>query len=308
MVPPGQDSRLCRSRARSDIIGVMGTIIVGVDESPGAADALRWAAREARIRHWDLTAVMAWGFLDQHHLDDEGFSPEYGAEAAARTLHELLRRADPDDVAVIDERVVCDLPARALISASVDADLLVVGARGLGGFKGMLLGSVSQQCAHHATVPVAVIRGAEHTGRSNHIVVGIDGSAGSRRALDWALDEARARHATVTVVHAWQPAFTGGLEFVAPIDDETLGLRAKDTVEAALAAANTAGLPRPVETKIVTGSPASAILDAATDASLAVVGTRGLGGFSALLLGSVSQHVLHHATGPVVVVPPAPAA
>jgi nucleotide-binding universal stress UspA family protein len=284
----------------------MGTIIVGVDESPGAADALRWAVREARIRSSELTAVMAWGFLDQHHLVGEKFSPDYGNDAAAKTLHELVLLADPNDADRIDERVVCDLPARALISASVGAEMLVVGARGLGGFRGVLLGSVSQQCAHHATIPVAVIRGVDKTGSANHIVVGIDGSTGARRALDWALDEARRRHATVTVVHAWQSAVTGAMEFAAPvIDDETLRTAAEKAVADALAAANTDGLPRPVETIISKAAAAPAILDAAADASLVVIGTRGLGGFYGLLIGSVSQHVLHHAECPVVVVPPA---
>ncbi len=252
-------------------------------------------------------AVMAWGYLDQRRADgDARFDPDYGSHDAASALNQLLARAAPGDAAAIERRAICDLPARALLEASSGADLLVVGARGYGGFRGLLLGSVSQQCAHHTTIPMAIVRRGDRrlAGTSDKIVVGIDGSATSLQALAWALDEGRARRATVTVVHAWRPAVLGAFEYAAPVlGVETLEAAAKQTVDDALAASRVDGLPVPVNTEIVDGGAAGAILDAAADASLVVVGSRGRGGFSGLLMGSVSQHVIHHATCPVIVVP-----
>jgi nucleotide-binding universal stress UspA family protein len=139
---------------------------------------------------------------------------------------------------------------------------------------------------------------------SDRIVVGIDGSSASGKALAWALDEARARGSRVTIVHAWRPAVLGAIDFAAPVlTREALEATAKRTVDDALARSDVHGLPAAVETAIVDGGAAPAILRAASDASLIVVGSRGHGGFAGLRLGSVSQHVIHHAAVPVVVVP-----
>ena len=282
----------------------MGRIIVGMDESPSAADALRWAVGEGEHRGWPLTAVMAWGYLDQRHTDDAHFDPDYGPDDAAQTLVRLVERAAPDAAATIECRAVCDLPARALLEQSAGADLLVVGARGYGGFRGLLLGSVSQRCAQHTTIPLAIVRTEATEPDSNRIVVGIDGSKSSHKALAWALDEARARQAQVTVVHAWIPAMFGAIEFAAPVlGIATFDATAKLTVEEALGESNVDGLTGPVDTAIVEGGAAQAILHAAEDASLIVVGSHGRGAVAGMLLGSVSQQVIHHAACPVVIVP-----
>jgi nucleotide-binding universal stress UspA family protein len=275
-----------------------------MDESPSAADALRWAVGEGEHRGWPLTAVMAWGYLDQRHADDEHFDPDYGPDEAVHTLIRLVERAAPDAAATIECRPVCDLPARALLEQSAGADLLVVGARGYGGFRGLLLGSVSQRCAQHTTIPLAIVRTRKAEAVSNRIVVGIDGSKSSHNALAWALDEARARQVPVTVVHAWIPAMFGAIEFAAPVlSIEALAATAKRTVDEALAVSNVEGLAGPVDTAIVEGGAARAILHAAEDASLIVVGSHGRGAVAGLVLGSVSQQVIHHAACPVVVVP-----
>jgi len=284
----------------------MGSIIVGVDESRSAADALRWAVREGEYRGWPLTAVMAWGYLDQRHADGEHFDPDYGPDDAARTLLQLVNRAVPDEAISIERRVVCDLPARALLDQSTGADLLVVGARGFGGFHGLLVGSVSQRCAHHTTIPIAIVRSVDDPNNavSNKIVVGIDGSKSSQKALAWAVEEALARRAQLTVVHAWWPAMFGAIEFAAPIlGIETFDATAKRTVDEALAECDVDGLAGPVATEIVEGGAARAILAGAADASLIVVGSHGRGAVAGMVLGSVSQQVIHHAACPVVVVP-----
>lgn len=285
----------------------MSRIIVGVDESSAAAEAVRWAIREQSLRRGELTAVLAWSYLGQHHRSGESaFSPDYSEADALAVLDAALAAAAPGEASAIERRAVCDLPARALLDASADADLLVVGARGLGGFRGLLLGSVSQQCVHHATVPVVVVREPPRpvTGQRERIVVAVDGSATSQRALDWALDEARLRGAQLIVLHAWQPAILpAAAPAVAMADAPWLGDDAARLVQQQLDASPSDGLTTPPEPVVVCGNPAAAILDAATSASLVVVGSRGRGGFAGLLLGSVSQQVVHHAPCPVVVVP-----
>lgn len=136
------------------------------------------------------------------------------------------------------------------------------------------------------------------------ILVGVDGSKTAQQALDWALDEARVRHAAVEVMHAWHAPFVEGFPITA-----NPGLRAqheeaaRKVLQAAVAGADTTGLDAPVESVLIEGSPPVALLKAAEQADLLVVGSRGLGGFSGLMLGSVSHQVVHHAPCPVVVVP-----
>ena len=137
------------------------------------------------------------------------------------------------------------------------------------------------------------------------IVVGIDGSEGSRTALRWAFDEALRRSSTVCLLHAWSFPFS-----IAPMavpiavpSFEEMNEVASAILDQALAdIAAPAGLQ--LERRTVEGGAAEALIDAAKDAELLVVGTRGLGGFSRLLLGSVSHQCVHHAPCPVVVVPP----
>jgi nucleotide-binding universal stress UspA family protein len=284
----------------------MAQIIVGMDASEGAAHALRWALDEGAGRGWEVRAVLAWSFLDQHQLQaTDTFDPGYNEDVARRLLADAVDRAVGADAAAgIELEVVCDLPASALVERSADADLLVVGARGLGGFKSLLLGSVSDQCLRHAACPVAVVRSGVEPVRhvTERIVVGIDGSPTAQRALRWAIDLARPAHATVDVVHAWQPAVLGGPFAPIVIEADAVGAAARRTLDEAIASVNTAGLE--VGRVLSCGGAAGAILDVAHGADLVVVGSRGCGGFAGMLLGSVSHQVAHHAPCPVVVVPP----
>lgn len=134
----------------------MNAIVVGVDGSENGQRALEWAAEEARIRNATLRAVYVWSYLRQ---PDDGFNPEFGEEDARRLIDEAVDKLGERATGVeVSREAVCDLPARGLLDAASDADLLVVGARGLGGFKGLLLGSVSHQVVQHATCPVVIVR------------------------------------------------------------------------------------------------------------------------------------------------------
>lgn len=284
----------------------MTQIVVGMDESEGAAHALRWAVCEGAGRDWQVRAVLAWSFLDQHQLEaTETFDPDYNEQVARETLAAVVERAVGAEAAAgIEQEIVCDLAAGALIERSADADLLVVGARGLGGFKSLLLGSVGSQCLHHAHCPVAIVRADIDPVRhvTERIVVGVDGSPTAQRALRWALDLARPAHAEVEVVHAWTPVVLGGPFAPVVVDTETWSDAAVRTLDQAVAAEDTSGVH--VTRNLSCNGAASAILDAADGADLVVVGSRGRGGFAGLLLGSVSHQVAHHAPCPIVVVPP----
>ena len=130
-------------------------VVVGVDGSAGSRQALRRAAVEAIAHHATLVVVMVWGLFDQP--GHGSFDPHHDAGRAQDTLEEIVddevTTPQPDTVL----QVVNDLPARALLEAGRGAWLLVVGSRGLGGFQGLLLGSVSQQVVHHAPCPVLVV-------------------------------------------------------------------------------------------------------------------------------------------------------
>ena len=130
-------------------------VVVGVDGSAGSRRALRRAAVEAIAHEAALVVVMVWGLFDQP--GQGSFDPQYNAgrarDALQRIVDDEVTPPQPDTVL----QVVNDLPARALLEAGRGAWLLVVGSRGLGGFQGLLLGSVSQQVVHHAPCPVLVV-------------------------------------------------------------------------------------------------------------------------------------------------------
>ena len=144
----------------------MSRIVVGVDGSSGARAALRFAVEEARLRGATLRLVTAWhvpsitysgGFVAP--FDEREF--EHSAEAACDEALAAVR----EEIAGLEvQRVAREgLAARVLLEEAQDADLLVVGTRGHGGFAGLLLGSVSEQCAHHAPCPVIIVNEAEAT-------------------------------------------------------------------------------------------------------------------------------------------------
>jgi len=136
------------------------------------------------------------------------------------------------------------------------------------------------------------------------IVVGIDGSEDSRRALRWALQEGRLRQASVEVVHTWQTPYVGVSRYMVPVfDADTYEKAARQVLDSVVDAEDTTGLVAPVARIVASGVAAGVIVEQARGADLIVLGSRGLGGFKGLLLGSVSHQVVHHAPCPVVVVP-----
>jgi len=145
-----------------------GRVIVGVDGSETARKAVRWAAREAKLRGMKLELVSAWEIPIYSYASGYGFpaiSEEMMKSLTARAeghLAEALDEARAEAREVQIEIIAAEgQPAKVLVEVAKGADLLVVGSRGLGGFRELLLGSVSQQCAQHATCPVVIVRHLE---------------------------------------------------------------------------------------------------------------------------------------------------
>jgi nucleotide-binding universal stress UspA family protein len=135
-----------------------GVIVVGVDGSRHSLEALTWAAEETKLRNATLRIVHGWSFHDLTVAVET--SSDINIEEAARSVVDQARAA-VDRAVHVETEISNDMPAELLIRQSKGADLLVVGSRGNGGFKGLLVGSVSDQCLHHARCPVVVVRSSE---------------------------------------------------------------------------------------------------------------------------------------------------
>lgn len=283
----------------------MGRIAVGVDGSAAADRALRWAVLEASLRDDSIELVHAFVI---HPLS--AVFGETDRDLARAGLNATVERNREVLASVTWSTTLVDaagFAASALVEAAAGADLVVVGARGAGGFPRLALGSTGYRTAAHAPVPVAVVPNAavDDDGR-RPIIVGVDDSPVSRRALHWALDEAARRSTSVTVVHS----------YLLPVDLSPLGALnqslyddvrtrayadAKELVDRVVDAAR---VPEGVDVRRVVraGSPAGVLLDDAAG-QLLVVGSVGRGTFSRTVFGSVSRQILHHTEHPVVVVP-----
>jgi nucleotide-binding universal stress UspA family protein len=284
-------------------------IVVGIDGSVGGASALRWAVDEASLRDAPLLAVHVRA---QQAVGITAAAGVVGGEAAARqraetVLDEVLRSTVPLPGDVGIKRVVrSGHPASALIDEAAAGELLVVGARGAEGFRGLRLGSTAEHCARHSPCPVVVVPVERHPA-VGRVLVAVDGSAAAQSALEWAIDEAARRGAELAVLTAYNPYRRGrpfGAEFMdvaSPGWERRLRQEAQQILTGALARV-TVPTELSVTTDVVAGHPAHVLAEQSAEAELLVVGSRGLGGFAGLLLGSVTRQVLHHATCPVVVV------
>ncbi|WP_017594138.1 universal stress protein [Nocardiopsis potens] len=290
----------------------VGEVVVGVDGSRTARRALGWAAEAAADR--------GTGLLVLHAVSMPLVSVPFGRPIRLPPTPEVADRASSllADAAAEAEaarprtpvrtRVSASDPAPALIKASEEAGLVVVGSRGLGGAGSLFLGSVSIRVAAHARCPVVVVPPGEGRRRGRpRVAVGVDGSPGSAAALRFALEEAARTGAGLTAVYAWEPHRPADPFLLgADLDEEerrNLESRADKLVRRML---DEAGDERtgdvPVRVLVVRDQPAHALLEAGAEADMIVVGSRGRGGFRGLLLGSVGQAVLHHAPVPVAVV------
>lgn len=277
-----------------------GAIVVAFDGSAYSELALDWAITAAEQRNRALHIVTA---IDRSpHLSLVEFNQQMQRKAAETLVNEARERAERDGAGHVTTEVA-DAPAsHSLLRAAEGAEMMVLGARGHGAITGMWIGSVSLHVSRHASCPVVVVR--QRSPKAERVVVGVDGSPESGKALGFAFDIASRQNAPLTVIRAWHSSAASALHAVRPPG----GALAQETAyeERQLGEEMAGWAERYPDVKVTREAipvhPARVLADASEYAALVVVGSRGLGAFKGLLLGSVSQSVLHHAACPVAIV------
>ncbi|SNS91874.1 universal stress protein [Actinacidiphila glaucinigra] len=286
-----------------------GLVVVGADGSASSLAAVGTAAREAALRGAGLRVVHAFLWPAMHvPLGPSGLGPPEGGlrHAAQRVVAEAVERARSAAPEVdVTHAVMTGEPLTVLEAQSRAAELVVVGSRGMGGFVGLMLGSTAVHLAAHGQCPVMVVR--EQPAAGGPVLLGVDGSPAGADAVDFAFAEAALRGAGLLALHAWTPWHTP----VPPPQDPAMPYASEPgelaRTEERLVAEAIAGRREThpgveVRTKAVRGGTRETLIEASRTAQLLVVGARGRGGFTGLVLGSVSQALLHHAHCPVAVV------
>jgi len=292
----------------SGVWGAGQPVIVGVDGSKSALDAVRWAVREAELRGVTLRLVHAFGWMSVADQDDYP-ELELGYRKALLTeAQEWLAdaaRLVPPGVEVVSE-VLDDFPIPRLVTESRNAQLLVIGDRGLGGIGGLLVGSVAVALAVHAECPVVVVRSREPDGApvaDGPVVVGVDGSPVSEDALAFAFDAAAARQVPLVAVHTYK------MTFFEPVGASMVDWALIATGEREVLAERMAGWTErypdvDVRRVVVPGRASAELVRQSETAQLVVVGSHGRGSLAGLFLGSVSHAVLHRSRCPLAIVRP----
>ncbi len=286
-------------------------IVVGLDGSASSNAALDLAIHEATQRRRPLSLVHAfiWPYLHVP-LGPSPYGPPEGGlrHEAERILADAYTRAQTaaPDLDIRGELVTGEA-AQVLLDAARTAELIIIGDRGLGGFTGLLIGSVAVQLAAHASCPVMVARGTVDPAAP--VLLGVDGSPANGPAVGFASEEAALRGVPLLALHAWTHPVSTGPGDMLPLVYDPAAVEADETrvLADALAGWHDKYPDVTVRRELVHAGARKALIDASSHAQLIVVGTRGRGGFAGLLLGSVSQAVLHHAACPVAVVPHTPA-
>jgi nucleotide-binding universal stress UspA family protein len=285
-------------------------IVVGVDGSPAAESAAEYAAWEAERRRIPLRLVYGyqpmplWG-PTLIAADDDRATLTWARDMVATMAHRLSTRHP--DIPQIRHDVIAGMPAGVLVDESARATMLVVGPYGAGGFLGRVLGSVATQVAAHAKAPVVVVRPgrAQIAVDEGPIIVGVDGSPGATHALDFAFDEASQRGVPLVAVYVWDVLPLRNLGPVTPwhFDIDQTQSEADRLLAEALAGWQEKYPDVEVERVAVHGfNPANTLVEFGATAGMIVVGTRGHGGFTGLIIGSVSSDLVRQATRTVAIV------
>ncbi|PZO98752.1 MAG: universal stress protein [Corynebacterium urealyticum] len=285
-------------------------IIVAVDGSEASNTAVLWAANAALKRNQPLKLVSAYtmpqfmyadGMVPPQELYDD---LEGEANDRIETAHELVRNFNAD--IKVSHAVKEGSPVDILLNFSRDAEMIVMGSRGLGGLSGLVMGSVSSAVVSHADCPVVVVRkdsDVSEESKYGPVVVGVDGSEVSRQAMEQAFREASARGASLTAVHAWNDS-----QFYASYAGLNAGEQEKAEHIALLKQEIAPFAERYPDVKVTEilarDRPVGALQDEAEGAQLLVLGSHGRGGFRGMLLGSTSRALLQYAPCPMMVVRP----
>jgi nucleotide-binding universal stress UspA family protein len=281
-------------------------IVVGVDGSESGRRAVRWALDEAAHLATPvcLTRAFEWPQAATPVVPIASGWPDVDARRdAQRALDSAVVEATSACPGVqVHGEIRAGLAADVLRERSAEASMVVLGERGHGGFHELLVGSTSNEVASHAACPVVVVRGPEPdpARKPAPIVVGVDGSDCSLLALDFALRQADATGSELRVISAWAPPPGDGRP--PDVDAGVIAESARRTLRERVAGPHARYPDVAVTEEFLFEQPVPALIGASDDARLLVVGSRGHGGFTGLLLGSVSQQLLHHAVCPVAVV------
>lgn len=305
---PASDEARSPATTRSEQPGGLpiAQVVVGYDGSDGAAAAADFALWLAGRTGCEATVIHAGPTPET--VPSADLLPSSAEQVVAYEREWQWRLENLREDAAADGAVTCRVlrgsPAGVLIAAAVDtgADLILTGSRGAGRIRGALLGSVSSQVLTHAPCSVMVFPDTERSGpatQAGAIVVGVDGSPSSRHALELAQALAVPLGATLVLVHAYNPHIPFAVMTTEGIHD----LLRRHGHELLEAARDVLIAPGDVVSEVVEG-PARDALVAACERhgpALLVVGSRGIGGFKELLLGSTSRWVVNHAPCPVLV-------
>jgi nucleotide-binding universal stress UspA family protein len=280
--------------------------VLGLDGSPGSRAALDWAIGEAAARTGELRVLhaLAWPALRVSPVPP---GPDAGLrDEAERLVEDAVRHAhEQAPHLTATGRVRDGRPSAVLLEEAADAALVVLGSRGAGGFADLPLGSVGAQVAAHATCPVVVVRPAapERVDETTQgrVLIGVDGGTSGLASVGFGFEEAKRLGTGLTAIHCTR-TLVGGSGARAGLPDNRQVAAERRTLAEALQPWAEKYPDVDVRQLLVTGQPAATLAAASHGARLVVVGARGLGGFSGLRIGSVSQQLLHHAGCPVAVV------
>jgi len=278
------------------------TIVVGVDASQESNDALTWARAVAGpddrivvVHAWEIPLMSGYDMVIAVDLAEI-------ERLAKQGLDDLVERLDDDRIVPVAHR---GHAGRALVEEAEEADLVVVGHRGTSRMS-LMLGSTANYVIHHTTTPVVVARGGECEVPPQRVVVGVDDfedpdDSPSVRALRWAANLPGVRE--VTAIHAWfLPPLAVGMYHPASTDMTSMDEAARRIVDRVVAAAGPFPDGVDVIADVARGSGGFALIEASREVDLVVVGRRGRGGFSELLLGSTSAETAAHSHAPVAII------
>ena len=292
-------------------VGSFGSILVAVDGSKNALAACGLAGLIAKSAHAGIGLLYVAAYSAPESESPSAVALRSMLKEREKRLFEEAASATGDESLVVERKVI-PRPT-SIVKAIVDFgegkfDLLVLGTRGLGGFRRLAVGSISSGVATHARVPVLVARSSStrEAPSLEHIVVATDGSPNSSRAVVTAAKIAKLTGSRLDILHVVHiPETAYAMTRPVPTDQMEEGARSvgEKALDEALALAGKEGVPLTSEMRMGI-SPAQGIVDFAEEkkADLIVVGARGMGGFRKLLLGSVSNTVLHYAGCSVLVI------
>ncbi|HEY6748792.1 MAG TPA: universal stress protein [Mycobacteriales bacterium] len=280
-----------------------GQVLVGVDGSEPSMLALDWAVSEAVGRDAGLTVCCV---ANDDSLAEPALwtTPQLIKEHAGDVVRRAEARArDAAPQLELTGEVMVGAAAEQLIAASRDADLLVLGCRGLGAFLGLLLGSVSERVAQHSACPVVVVRGSASSW-DGPVLLGVDGAPESAAAVEYAFTAADRRQVDIVALTAAPPPWIAPPPSypIMPVTEEAARTALQGLQEDAIRAGLEQHPRTPVEYRVVLASAAKSLIDASGGCGLVVLGSRGRSGLAGSLTGSVSGHVLRHAHCPVCIV------